>query len=123
MADVRNLLAQMYQGHEWLTATEINQRIAAAPVSADVLQRFALFPDGDYTEEEAAYTFDDLFDRTPEVAAAGDADAHARTGADQPWDPEDLAVAEGRDPTRRNVERARRELADDGPAAIERVVP
>jgi hypothetical protein len=46
-----------------------------------------------------------------------------RTGADQPWDPQDLAVAEGRDPTPSNVERARRELADDGQAAIERTVP
>jgi hypothetical protein len=46
-----------------------------------------------------------------------------RTGADQPWDPEDLAVAEGRDPTPANVERARQELEQDGPAAIERTVP
>lgn len=46
-----------------------------------------------------------------------------RTGADQPWDPEDLAVAEGRDPTPENIERARRELERDGPAAIERTVP
>ncbi|MEJ3742999.1 hypothetical protein WEI85_06900 [Actinomycetes bacterium KLBMP 9797] len=46
-----------------------------------------------------------------------------RTGADQPWDPEDLAVAKGQDPTPRNVERARRELAEDGPAAIEKTVP
>jgi hypothetical protein len=49
--------------------------------------------------------------------------APIRTGADQPWDPEDLAVAEGRDPTPENVERARRELEQDGPAAIERTVP
>jgi hypothetical protein len=46
-----------------------------------------------------------------------------RTGAEQPWDPEDLAVAEGRDPTRANVERARREIAELGPAAIEKTVP
>ena len=46
-----------------------------------------------------------------------------RTGADQPWDPEDLAVAEGRDPTPRNVEHARRELEELGPAAIEKTVP
>ncbi len=46
-----------------------------------------------------------------------------RTGADQPWDPEDLAAAEGRDPTPENVERARRELEQDGPAAVERTVP
>lgn len=46
-----------------------------------------------------------------------------RTGAEQPWDPEDVAIAEGRDPTPANVERARRSLADEGPAAIERTVP
>lgn len=46
-----------------------------------------------------------------------------RTGAEQPWEPEDLAVAQGHDPTPRNVERARRELAEEGPAAIEKTVP
>ncbi len=46
-----------------------------------------------------------------------------RSGAEQQWEPEDLAVAEGRDPTPRNIERARRELEALGPAAIERTVP
>jgi hypothetical protein len=46
-----------------------------------------------------------------------------RTGAEQPWDPEDLCVAKGMDPTPKNVERARRELAEFGAAAIERTVP
>lgn len=46
-----------------------------------------------------------------------------RTGAEQPWDPEDLAAGKGLDPTPENVERARRELAEDGPAAIEKTVP
>src|SRR4051794_22635299 len=46
-----------------------------------------------------------------------------RTGSDQQWDPEDVAVAEGRDPTPENVERARREIERDGPATIERIVP
>src|SRR5215510_7806114 len=46
-----------------------------------------------------------------------------RTGAEQPWDPEDLCVAEGRDPTKANIERARRELAEMGRAAIEKTVP
>jgi hypothetical protein len=46
-----------------------------------------------------------------------------RTGADQPWDPEDVAVAEGRDPTPENIERARREIERDGAAVIERIVP
>ncbi len=51
------------------------------------------------------------------------AEPQPRTGADQPWEPEDLAVAEGHDPTAANVERARQELEQDGPAAIERTVP
>jgi hypothetical protein len=46
-----------------------------------------------------------------------------RTGADQPWDPEDFAIAAGRDPTPENIEWARRVLAKDGAAAIERLVP
>jgi hypothetical protein len=46
-----------------------------------------------------------------------------RTGADQPWDPEDLAVAQGWDPTPANIERARRQLEKEGPSAIERNVP
>ncbi len=46
-----------------------------------------------------------------------------RTGAGQPWDPEDLAEAEGRDPTPENIERARQELEREGPAAIEKTVP
>lgn len=46
-----------------------------------------------------------------------------RTGAEQPWDPEDLAAAEGRDPTPENIRRAEKELKDEGPAAIEKTVP
>ncbi|HEY2948878.1 MAG TPA: hypothetical protein VGJ53_10855 [Micromonosporaceae bacterium] len=52
-----------------------------------------------------------------------DDDGSARTGAEQEWDPEDLAVAQGHDPTPANVERARRQLEDEGPAAIEKTVP
>lgn len=46
-----------------------------------------------------------------------------RTGAEQPWEPVDLVIAKGLDPTPENVERARRELEELGPAAIEKVVP
>ncbi|MFB9239256.1 hypothetical protein ACFFWC_27615 [Plantactinospora siamensis] len=49
--------------------------------------------------------------------------ADYRTGAEQPWEAEDLAKAEGRDPTPENVARAQRELDEDGPAAVERTVP
>ena len=67
---------------------------------------------------------DDAADLVGEADLSGpESDANVRTGAEQPWDPEDLAVAEGRDPTPANVERARRELEEDGPAAIERNVP
>ncbi|MBB5824652.1 hypothetical protein [Micromonospora carbonacea] len=46
-----------------------------------------------------------------------------RTGAEQPWDPEDMVLARGQDPTPENVERARRDLAEQGRAAVERTVP
>lgn len=46
-----------------------------------------------------------------------------RTGADQPWDPEDLVAAEGKDPTPENIADARRRLAEEGPSAIEKTVP
>ncbi len=49
--------------------------------------------------------------------------AQPRTGAEQPWDPEDLAAAQGHDPTPAAVARAREELARDGAAAIEKTVP
>jgi hypothetical protein len=54
---------------------------------------------------------------------ARSAEPAGRTGAEQPWDPEDLAVAKGQDPTPANIERSRRELDRDGPAAIEKTVP
>ena len=60
--------------------------------------------------------------RDPLGGGSGGAGA-ARTGAEQPWDPEDLAVAQGHDPTPANVERARRELAEEGPSAVEKTVP
>ncbi len=58
----------------------------------------------------------------PNGAGAGYA-TDTRTGAEQPWDPEDLTVAQGHDPTPKNIERARRELAQDGRSAVEKTVP
>ncbi|WDZ84979.1 hypothetical protein [Micromonospora cathayae] len=46
-----------------------------------------------------------------------------RTGAEQPWDPEDLAAARGQDPDPEHVARARRDLDREGRAAVERTVP
>ncbi|RZU77817.1 hypothetical protein EV384_6559 [Micromonospora kangleipakensis] len=54
------------------------------------------------------------------TGAGGD---NIRTGAEQPWEPEDLVMARGQDLTRENLERARRDLAELGRAAIERTVP
>lgn len=61
---------------------------------------------------------DDRADRARELRAE-----QPRTGAEQPWDPEDLVIAEGKDPTPENIEEARRRLAEEGPAAIEKTVP
>ena len=74
-------------------------------------------PDDELDLEDAQATHD------PYVTPGPERTYIVRTGADQPWDPEDLAVAEGRDPTPRNIERARRELERWGPAAIEKTVP
>lgn len=46
-----------------------------------------------------------------------------RTGAEQPWEAEDLAKARGQDPTPSSVERAQQDLDADGPAAVERTFP
>lgn len=53
----------------------------------------------------------------------GAAPDNIRTGGEQPWDPEDLVMARGQDLTPENLERARRDLAEMGQAAIERTVP
>lgn len=46
-----------------------------------------------------------------------------RTGAEQPWDPEDVTAAKGRDQTPEAVERSRQELEREGAAVIEKLVP
>lgn len=60
---------------------------------------------------------------TDEAPSGEPGPATLRTGAEQSWDPEDVAIAEGRDPTPENVERAQRELDEHGRAIIERIVP
>ncbi|MET8281002.1 hypothetical protein [Micromonospora sp. NPDC005174] len=54
------------------------------------------------------------------TGAGGD---NIRTGAEQPWEPEDLVMARGQDLTPENLEKARRDLAEQGRSAIERTVP
>ncbi|MCX4470360.1 hypothetical protein C5N14_23375 [Micromonospora sp. MW-13] len=71
--------------------------------------------------EGAGSTEDLLGD--PYGAGAGAGGDNIRTGAEQPWEPEDLVLARGQDPTPENVERARRDLAEQGRAAVERTVP
>ncbi|CAL9665085.1 hypothetical protein [Streptomyces sp. enrichment culture] len=46
---------------------------------------------------------------------------HARTGTDV--SPEDLVLAAGRDVTPDNLAWARRRLAEDGPAALDKLLP
>ncbi|MEU2155229.1 hypothetical protein ABZ532_09420 [Streptomyces sp. NPDC019396] len=45
------------------------------------------------------------------------------TGSERPFDPEDLVMASGRECTPANVERARKEIAEKGAAALERYLP
>lgn len=60
--------------------------------------------------------------RDSEFLAPGE-EPPVRTGAEQPWEPRDYAIAAGKDPTPENIEWARRVLEKEGPAAIERIVP
>jgi hypothetical protein len=46
---------------------------------------------------------------------------HTRTGTEV--SPEDMVLATGRDITPRNLEWARRKLAEEGPNAIEKLLP
>ncbi|MCX4767121.1 hypothetical protein OG562_40380 [Streptomyces sp. NBC_01275] len=46
---------------------------------------------------------------------------HTRTGTEV--SPEDMVLATGRDLTPRNLEWARRKLAEEGPGAIEKLLP
>jgi|tagenome__1003787_1003787.scaffolds.fasta_scaffold20125846_1 hypothetical protein len=46
-----------------------------------------------------------------------------RSGAETPVDPEDLVLAAGKDLTEANIEAARKQLDEEGPKAVERVVP
>jgi hypothetical protein len=62
-------------------------------------------------------------ERLAEGARRRDTEGRWRTGADQPWDPEDFVRATGRDPTPANLEWARRLLAEEGSAAVDRIVP
>ncbi|GLW59388.1 hypothetical protein [Kitasatospora phosalacinea] len=45
------------------------------------------------------------------------------TGAENPVDPEDLVMASGRTPTPELVEKARKDLEEQGAAAVERLLP
>ncbi|MBF9069367.1 hypothetical protein [Streptacidiphilus fuscans] len=45
------------------------------------------------------------------------------TGAEHPVDPEDMVRASGREPTPELIEKARKALEEEGPAAVERLLP
>ncbi|MGC4807168.1 hypothetical protein [Micromonospora sp. DT233] len=76
---------------------------------------------GDAAPEGVGTTDDLLGD--PYGGGTGAGGDNIRTGAEQPWEPADLVRARGQDPTPENVERARRELAERGQAAVEKTVP
>jgi hypothetical protein len=127
----------LYTGQERLARDEIYRRAVAADLPAGAMDVLDRLPEGEYAQDELSEALgqiaqpdatplsidDDLADLVGEADLVGDDTVSVRTGAEQEWDPEDLVAAEGRDPTPANIERARRELAEDGPAAIERTVP
>lgn len=59
--------------------------------------------------------------RPSEDRATPDRLLHARTGTDV--SPEDLVLASGKDITPRNIEWAKRKLAAEGPAALDKLLP
>jgi hypothetical protein len=50
-------------------------------------------------------------------------DVPLRTGAEGPFDPEDLAMADGVDLTPENIEKYRRMLDEKGSRAVDEIVP
>lgn len=69
-----------------------------------------------------APTTDDLIGNAYGIGAKSGGD-NIRTGAEQPWEPEDLAAARGQDPSPDNTEQARQDLDREGQAAVEKTVP
>ncbi|MEV5322231.1 hypothetical protein AB0K92_32110 [Streptomyces sp. NPDC052687] len=59
--------------------------------------------------------------RPSQDRATPDSLLHARTGTDV--SPEDLVLASGKDLTPRNLEWAKRKLAQEGPAALDKLLP
>ncbi|MEU3146216.1 MULTISPECIES: hypothetical protein [unclassified Streptomyces] len=59
--------------------------------------------------------------RPPEERTTPDGLLHARTGTDV--SPEDLVLASGKDLTPQNLEWARRKLEEEGPAALDKILP
>nr|WSY49475.1 hypothetical protein OG999_04460 [Streptomyces sp. NBC_00886] len=59
--------------------------------------------------------------RSPEDRTTPDALLHARTGTEVA--PEDLVLATGRDITPKNLEWARRKIAAEGAAALDKLLP
>lgn len=54
---------------------------------------------------------------------AADRPAKLWTGGERPYDPEDLVMATGADPTPERVEKARKLIEKEGPTVIERYLP
>jgi hypothetical protein len=126
-AKIGRLVAPDEGGTEDAESDEIAEDVGASGggASAEELAMHEIPDSGlDDPEDPLDITIDGTTGGPEEIVAARAAErAASRTGADQPWEPADLAVAEGHDPTPDNVERARHELEEWGPAAIEKTVP
>ncbi|MFI9718842.1 hypothetical protein ACIHFE_04180 [Streptomyces sp. NPDC052396] len=60
---------------------------------------------------------------SPEDGSTTSRPARLYTGAERPFDPEDLVLASGHDLTPERIEAARRHIEEKGAAALERYLP
>lgn len=72
---------------------------------------------------ETSRTSDEADERDEPDEELPTPDRLLHTGAEHPIDPEDLVRLSGREPTPERVARARRELEEEGAAAVERHLP
>jgi hypothetical protein len=59
-AHVKALIDGLYTGQERISRLEINERMLAADVSADLMGYFDRLPDGDYEQEELVETINQM---------------------------------------------------------------
>ncbi|GAA2371440.1 MULTISPECIES: hypothetical protein [Nonomuraea] len=68
---VKELIDALYTGQERLSRLEINERMTAADLPADLMAYFDRLPDGDYEQEELVETLNQMILDRGEERAVG----------------------------------------------------